>query len=176
MMPDFFNLSYLSTGSDVQRKGLEAIKDLGIMETLKHHQPVLAGTLPLDIFIEGSDLDILSCCEDHSEFEKVIQSNYGMLEGFRQRRMIIKGIHSAVAGFRSGGFEFEVFAQIIPTQKQTAYRHLVNEFLILRKEGSEFKKKIIALKKQGLKTEPAFAKLLNLAGDPYEAMLNTPLS
>jgi len=45
------------------------------------------------------------------------------------------------------------------------------EFQILEKEGEAFKHKIIALKKQGVKTEPAFAKVLDLVGDPYEAIL-----
>jgi len=42
---------------------------------------------------------------------------------------------------------------------------------ILEQEGKQFRKKIIALKEQGYKTEPAFATLLGLEGNPYEALL-----
>ena len=38
-----------------------------------------------------------------------------------------------------------------------------------------FRRQIIDLKKQGLKTEPAFAKLLALTGDPYVELLSFEL-
>jgi hypothetical protein len=51
---------------------------------------------------------------------------------------------------------------------------MITEFRILQLRGEEFRHDIIALKKSGLKTEPAFASLLGLSGDPYEALLNYP--
>ena len=48
---------------------------------------------------------------------------------------------------------------------------MIKEFEILEKEGDEFRRKIIELKELGLKTEPAFAKLLGLSGDPYVELL-----
>ena len=49
---------------------------------------------------------------------------------------------------------------------------MIIENEILKEQGEEFRKKIIELKIQGYKTEPAFAKLLQLSGNPYEAILN----
>lgn len=46
------------------------------------------------------------------------------------------------------------------------------EHQILLKRGDDFKQQIIGLKLKGLKTEPAFAKLLGFKGDPYLALLN----
>lgn len=45
------------------------------------------------------------------------------------------------------------------------------EHQILQSENEDFRLKIIELKKNGYKTEPAFAKLLDLEGNPYHALL-----
>lgn len=42
---------------------------------------------------------------------------------------------------------------------------------ILKQNGLQFKKDIVSLKLKGFKTEPAFAKLLGLKGNPYLALL-----
>ena len=42
---------------------------------------------------------------------------------------------------------------------------------ILKEKGLDFKQKIKQLKSDGLKTEPAFAKLLGLQGNPYIELL-----
>ncbi len=42
---------------------------------------------------------------------------------------------------------------------------------LLKKFDASFKNKIIELKKNGYKTEPAFAKVLELKGNPYLALL-----
>jgi hypothetical protein len=47
---------------------------------------------------------------------------------------------------------------------------MIAEYKILQEEGEEFKQKIIELKKQGIKTEPAFGILLGLE-NPYEDLL-----
>ena len=49
---------------------------------------------------------------------------------------------------------------------------MIIEAEILEEKGEDFRQKIIELKKSGIKTEPAFAQLLNLKGDPYEALIN----
>ncbi len=45
------------------------------------------------------------------------------------------------------------------------------EYKLLLEKGEEFRKEIISLKKQGYKTEPAFAKLLGVEGNAYEGLL-----
>lgn len=45
------------------------------------------------------------------------------------------------------------------------------EYKLLQQHGEDFRQQVVALKKAGIKTEPAFAKLLQLPGDPYEALL-----
>ena len=48
---------------------------------------------------------------------------------------------------------------------------MIIEHKILAAHDNDFKTEIIKLKQAGLKTEPAFARLLGLDGDPYEALL-----
>jgi hypothetical protein len=69
------------------------------------------------------------------------------------------------------GYKVEIFAQDIPADQQMAYLHLLKEYALLEKYGAVFKRKIIALKKNGIKTEPAFCKLLGIKGDPYAGLL-----
>ncbi|WP_343330978.1 DUF4269 domain-containing protein [Polaribacter staleyi] len=54
---------------------------------------------------------------------------------------------------------------------QNAYRHMIVENKILKEKGFEFKQSIKKLKSNGTKTEPAFAKLLGLEGNPYTELL-----
>ncbi len=48
---------------------------------------------------------------------------------------------------------------------------MIIEHKILSSKGDEFRAEIIRLKQDGLKTEPAFAKMLGLQGNPYEELL-----
>ncbi len=174
MTPDFFNLSYLKAGSDIQQKGAKAIQDLEIMDILKVYDPVLVGTLPLELFTNNSDLDIL-CYSFHLEdVEKTWRKNFGRCDDFKIISERIQGKECLIARFRSSGFRFELFAQGVPTNKQVAYIHLVNEFRLLEKHGKPLRDAILRLKLAGMKTEPAFAKALGLPGDPYEALLISP--
>ncbi|HRI78057.1 MAG TPA: DUF4269 domain-containing protein [Cyclobacteriaceae bacterium] len=171
MAPNFFDLSYLASGTPLQRKGLEALKASGVMDLLKDYDPVLAGTLPLDLFIKGSDLDILCFATDLTLLENSWTKNFVHQIGYEVHLKSLSGISSLIARFSYKNFDFELVAQSIATRQQVAYRHMVNEFHILEREDETFKQEIIRLKRMGMKTEPAFAMLLTLAGDPYEAIL-----
>ncbi|HWA33855.1 MAG TPA: DUF4269 domain-containing protein [Cyclobacteriaceae bacterium] len=174
MTPDFFNLSYLRIGSEVQQKGINAIEDLQVMQILRAHDPVLAGTLPLDLFTRDSDLDILCFSPDLSEIKTTWRSHYKTCEDFSLYLKRVNTIDSIIAKFKSGGFRFELFAQAIPTKQQSAYIHMVNEYKLLAQHGQSLRDKILALKQAGIKTEPAFAQALNLPGNPYQTLLTWP--
>lgn len=73
--------------------------------------------------------------------------------------------------FMQQNFQIEIFCQPVPVKQQLAYRHMVIEHWLLNVHGERLKKKILDLKKDGIKTEPAFAQVLNLEGDPYDALL-----
>ena len=77
--------------------------------------------------------------------------------------------------FQLEEFKVEIFGQNIPSKEQYAFRHMLIEHQILLQKGETFRQEIVKLKKKGLKTEPAFANILGLTGDPYKALLNYPL-
>nr|WP_244474830.1 DUF4269 domain-containing protein [Rhizobium sp. Root1240] len=43
-----------------------AVQELGIIDALAVYDPHIAGTPPLDIHTEASDIDILFCTLDHN--------------------------------------------------------------------------------------------------------------
>lgn len=126
------------------------------------YTPLLSGTIPLGITIPGSDLDILMSASDLDILAKLIQDNYPMSQ--------IKVTDRLVANFEYRGLPIEIYAEERPVLEQNAHRHLRIEGRLLKLLGHNFKNKVIELKRQGLKTEPAFAKLLELSS-PYEELL-----
>jgi len=172
MTPDFFDLNYLSNGSSTQRKGFQAIRDLGIMDSMKEYTPVVVGTLPLDLFTDKSDIDILCCYRSAEDYaEKVFFDLYAASHHFYINRKDLGGVESTTTSFEYEGFQFEIVGQKVPVKQQAGFRHMVAEWRILSEKDLTFKNEILELKRSGLKTEPAFAKALGLTGDPYEALL-----
>ncbi len=168
---DFLTIDYLSEGTPHQREVYQLLNTSKIMEKLADYTPVLAGTVPLDIAVEGSDLDILCYCPDVEEFRKVIVQRWGHLEGFTCSLNAIRSRHAVVASFKLGGWMMEIYGEDTPVCQQLGYRHLLIEHRVLSVKGDDFREQVITLKRSGLKTEPAFAQLLGLSGDPYEMLL-----
>lgn len=170
-MHRFDDIAYLQQGSDKQRRVWELLTRHRIFEKLSTFDPLLTGTIPIEIDLPGSDLDIICHCPDIPHFESVLRSLFGTEQHFQLRHKVIGGHPSVVCSFEKEGFVIEVFGQNLPSRQQNAYRHLLIEARLLEELGPEFRRQVIELKEQGLKTEPAFARLLGLEGDAYEALL-----
>ena len=125
--------------------------------------------LPLDLFIEGSDLDIPGHATDLGHAEKHLITLFGGSD-FSTHFSDTNGIPTLVARLRMSVFPIEIFLQPVPTRRQAAYVHMINEYRVLQEKGTTFREQVLQLKRSGVKTEPAFAQLLGLSGDPYEAM------
>lgn len=166
----FKDLAYLQTGSEIQRCAFKAIMDLGIMETMSHYQPVLCGTIPIGINVADSDLDIIMQVEDFPKFHSEVVSHYGSYAGFQIKEKIIRNTPTIKANFDNGGFNFELFGQPQAVENQNAYRHMLVEHQLLL-QYPHIQSEIIRLKEQGIKTEPAFAQVLGIEGDPYDQLL-----
>jgi hypothetical protein len=59
-----------------------------------------------------------------------------------------------------------------PVEKQRGWRHFAVERRLLTLGGADLTVAMLALRQQGMKTEPAFAAALRLRGDPYLALLD----
>lgn len=168
---NFFNISYLSTGSEAQQSAFKVLQKSKILDTLHNYSATLVGTYPIDIAIESSDLDIICEVHEHGQFMAILKKSFSDKIGFEVIQKEIRNEMITICRFDDAGFKFEIFGQDKPVHKQWAYRHMVIEHQLLEKYGAAFKSKVIELKKKGIKTEAAFAILLQLHGDPYEALL-----
>ncbi len=169
MEKDWTNIEYLLNGNAKQQQSYNILMNANILRILKEYSPILVGTIPLEIDIEKSDLDII--CEVHNfyEFEKLIKNSFQKYENFNINK--INGNQAIVVNFFIKEFEIEIYGQAIPTKEQYGYRHMIIEDKILKLGGNKLKREIINLKRNGMKTEPAFAKYLNLNGNPYKELL-----
>ena len=174
MKIDFEDISYLLKGNSKQKAAYQALTENLVFEQLLEFDPILVGTIPIDIDIEASDLDIACCFSDHDRFIRGISYCFENYDDFEIRDGADS--ESIIVRFKADNFEIEIFAQKVPTKEQDGYRHMMIEYQLLCQRGDEFRSEIIELKKEGLKTEHAFAKLLGLQGDPYEELLKYGLN
>ncbi|MED4780827.1 DUF4269 domain-containing protein [Brevibacillus choshinensis] len=171
-MTNWRDLSYLLTGTSRQQAAWKAISQNNVIETLQAYDPVLAGTIPLNIDVEASDLDIICTSHDLDQFDADVRAAYSHKEGYQETRLCIQDRQTSVISFHDTGFWFELFAQALPVEQQNAYRHMVIESRLLRLGGDAAYREIKLLKQQGIKTEPAFARYFGIPGDdPYQALL-----
>lgn len=168
---NFDNIEYLLHGNDRQQQAYSVLTNNQVLSKIKQFDPILAGTVPIGIDIENSDLDIICCFADKNEFFKTITDNFRNEKNFTIKEQPNFDTIAIVANFFLDSFEIEIFGQNKPTKQQFAYRHMLIEYKLLNQYGENFRKKIIELKKQGYKTEPAFAIALGLSGCPYTELL-----
>ena len=171
--PDWLNPTYLAQGTRTQQAAYAILLQAKIFTVLGEFHPVLTGTIPLDVDIPGSDLDILCEVYDFAPFAALIRTHYGHLPDFYQNAKTLHEIPSHISrfSFPESPFPFEIVAQPIPVTEQRAYRHLCAEARLLARGGYSARAAIRALKLSGIKTEPAFGQYFHLPGDPYLALL-----
>lgn len=168
----FTDIEYLLQGNSKQKMAYDAIKKLKVMEILKKYGPILAGTIPIDIDIDSSDLDIICEVHDTEEFIHRLNSEFGDLLNFSLETLWIDEKTTILCSFVEDGFTFEIFGQPTKIMDQNAYRHMVVENRILEILGEVTREEIRSLKREGYKTEPAFGIYLNIVENPYEFLLS----
>jgi hypothetical protein len=132
--------------------------------------PRVAGTPALGLDLPGSDLDILCHAPDPDAFLAVL---WPLCSGWPGSALWQwRGAYRPlVARFQAGGWEVEIFAAAEPVEQRMAWRHARIEARLLRIGGTALRNRVMDLRRQGTKTEPAFAAVPGLEGDPYRALL-----
>ncbi|MDF2924439.1 MAG: hypothetical protein K0R57_3353 [Paenibacillaceae bacterium] len=170
----FMGLEYLASGNGRQRNACRVLQELRLFEGLQEYSPLLVGTVPIDIDIPGSDLDVICEVYDFAAFrdrlERLLQEAGICSPSIRTS--IVAEVPRMVCCFPYGNWVIEIFGQPLPTVEQNGFRHMLIEDRILQATGSQGRETVRRLKAEGLKTEPAFAQLLKLDGDPYEVLLS----
>jgi len=167
----FDNIEYLKNGNERQRAAYRTLTENSVFERLQVFSPLLTGSIPINIDIDESDLDIVCYWEKKDAFANTLRREFGQVHGFNLREQVINDYETVLASFHLNEFEIEIFGQNIPTRQQNAYRHMIVEYKLLCERDEAFRQKIIDLKKQGYKTEPSFAIALELSGNPYLELL-----
>jgi ribosomal protein S18 acetylase RimI-like enzyme len=143
-----------------------------LLRDLAPYAPTLIGTFPLGLQIESSDLDIACSCADLDAFERALRVSLDSLgeTSVRIERLSLDP-EAVVAEITVADPPIEIFCQPLPIHAQVGFRHMVIEGRLLALGGAALRDRVLARKRAGLKTEPAFAELLGLTGDPYAALL-----
>lgn len=167
----WLDIEYLQSGDQVQAEVYQLLSKHKILQLFQGYKPILVGTVPIGINIDTSDLDIICEVNDFDEFERLVKELFNDQHGFTISRNVVEGIEIITVNFQVEDWPIEIFAQNKPTTLQNGFLHMIIEDRMLNMYGKKFKERIIQLKSEGLKTEPAFAKALNLLGNPYLKLL-----
>lgn len=153
----------------------KALQESKILELFKSNNPLVAGTFPLGLESQDSDLDIVMGSDDLKRIEKDLEHHFSHCESFHTIHQFVDGLDTLICNFVFNTIPFEVFVQDRNSVKQTAYRHYLIEERLLKLGGASFKEEILRERVLGIKTEPAFAKVLKLNGDAYSELLDLQL-
>ena len=165
---DWRDYSYLKSGSKTQRKAYKVLNELNLFSILKNFDPALVSTVCVNLHTSESDLDIICQMTNESQFKSTVKQNFENKTNFQ----IWKRSEGAiVAKFDTTIFPVEIFAADISVEQQYAWRHLSMMHRVLSVEP-KIRERVRELKRKGIGTEEAFAKILALEGDPYEAFLS----
>ncbi len=140
--------------------------DSGVIELLAGFDPRIAGTLPLGVSIAGSDIDILCHAPEPNDVADCLWEARERLSGLVLRRWTSED-RPLVATFDLSGWPVEVFASPVEIDRQAGWRHFIVEQRLLQLAGDTLRDRVLTLRQNGAKTEPAFAAALGLRGDPY---------
>ncbi|MFX3647376.1 MAG: DUF4269 domain-containing protein [Paenibacillus sp.] len=76
-------MAYLASGNARQQDAYRVLQSSGLLNILADYHPYPAGTVPIDIDVPGSDLDLLCYAEDLDAFGAEIYNRIGAVAEFQ---------------------------------------------------------------------------------------------
>ena len=143
----------------------EALRRLGLPTKLARFDPRVAGTPPLGLDLPGSDIDLLCHAPDAELFTQAVWDACAHFDGFAIRQWSGRE-RPVIATFAAETWDFEIFGHVRPVAEQVGWRHFRVERRLLELAGPGLRAAVLRARLRGLKTEPAFAQVLALPGDP----------
>jgi hypothetical protein len=154
------------------RRSFEAaLAECGVLRVLASFDPRIAGTPPLGLDLRDSDIDVLCFAPDSHAFTDAVWQNFSHAPGFMAKQWV-RAPRSVVASFEAAGWRIELYGEAIPVEQQRGWRHFAVERRLLALGGEDLLAAVLVSRRQGMKTEPAFAAALGLKGDPYLTLLD----
>jgi hypothetical protein len=83
------DISYLKLGNERQKNAYSVLNKLKILKILRKYNPTLVGTIPLEIDISESDLDMICEVYNFEEFEELVTKSFNKYDNFRIKRQTI---------------------------------------------------------------------------------------
>lgn len=168
-------MTHLSTGNQRQQDACRVLQDSRLLAMLAPYFAYPAGTVPIDVDLPDSDLDVLCYVDDLDAFQVAMRSQLEVITLNGKIQWRYGDVDSDQKAYvtcelKLGSWPVEIFAQSVPINQQNAYLHMQVEWSLLQLWGEAGHREIRRLKQTGLKTEPAFAHVLGLEGNPYIAM------
>lgn len=167
----FINLEYKHSPTPMQSKALECLAKLNLFHDLKEFCPVFAGTIPLDIDIQGSDIDIICQVTDFARFQTRLRECFEAYQNFIITESYGSNSRHSISQFDAHTFRIEIYGEQKPVTEQNGFLHLVAEAKLLEIGGPSSKDEIRKIKNQGHKTEPAFAEFFKINGNAYTELV-----
>ena len=147
-----------------------AVASSAVLERLAPFDPRIVGTLPLGLAVAGSDIDIVCHALDPNAFADIVWSHYQSADDFVIYRWT-SGTQPVIAGFMWDGWPFELFGDRQPVEQQRGWIHFEVERRLLALDDGRLRRAVGSSRAGGLKTEPAFAAVLGISGDPFRGLL-----
>lgn len=142
-----------------------------VFERLSAFDPRWVGSIPLDIHGPGADADIAcSGGADLAAFARALEGAFGE-HGVSVTDNVHAGEASIIARLELEGLPIEIYGRARPVETHESYVHWLAEHRLLALASDRLRGDVRAAKAGGLKTEPAFAKVLRLGGDPHTELL-----
>src|SRR5688500_9963097 len=99
MTINFETIDYLKNGNERQQGAYQVLIRHSVLENLQTFDPILIGTIPLNIDTEKSDLDIVCCWKSKNPFIETLIENFSHHREFLLAEKKISNRETILANF-----------------------------------------------------------------------------